>query len=192
MKGIKLQSPSKTAANYPIPSNEDVRLEVLQAHHILDTAPEPLFDRIARLATIHFKVPMSIVSLVDEDRQWCKATLGTDFSESSRQNAFCAHTIMETEPMVVLDACKDPRFASNPLVTEHPGLRFYVGAPLIVGEGVALGALCLLDTHPRGFFSPEDRQYLADLAAVVVEHMELRRSFLSQDLGVDERQKMAG
>jgi GAF domain-containing protein len=178
--------------DYPVPSDEDFRLKVLYSHRILDTAPEPLFDRATRLATIHFKVPMSIVSFVDEDRQWCKATLGTDFTETPRQNAFCAHTILEKEPMVVLDAAKDLRFADNPLVTGKPGLRFYVGAPLIVGEGVALGALCLLDTHPRGFFSPEDRQYLADLAAVVVDHMELRRTCLTQIADNDTSQKMAG
>ncbi|MEQ8228582.1 MAG: GAF domain-containing protein [Rhodospirillales bacterium] len=192
MRNLEIVPKSDRTLDYPVPMNEDFRLKVLHSHRILDTASEPSFDRISRLATIHFKVPMSIVSLVDEDRQWCKAAIGTDFTETPRQDAFCTHTIIEKEPMVVLDATKDPRFVNNPLVTGHPGLRFYVGAPLITSENVALGALCLLDTYPRGFFSPEDRQYLADLADVVVEQMELRRANLPEQAETHESQRMIG
>lgn len=166
-------------APLPMPENEDFRLQILYAHNILNTTPEAQFDRITRLASVHFEVPMAVITLIDKDRMWCKAATGTDMKEARREDAFCAHTITDTDLLIVPDASKDIRFKDNPYVAGPAGLRFYVGAPLITHEGAALGALCLLDTRPRGFFSPEDRQYLTDLAAVAIDQMEFRRVCLA-------------
>lgn len=180
MTHARISMEKQAGTSYPMPANEDFRLQVLYSHKILNTPPEAQFDRLTRLASVHFKVPMSIIALVDSDQLWCKASCGVDLKNTPREDAFCAHTIAEAELMIVPDATKDPRFKENPMVVGEPGIRFYVGAPLITSEGVALGALCLIDTYPRGFFSPEDRQYLTDLAGAVVDQMELRRALLTE------------
>lgn len=180
MSHARISTEKQAGTSCPMPANEDFRLQVLYSHKILNTPPEAQFDRLTRLASVHFKVPMSIIALVDSDQLWCKASCGVDLENTPREDAFCAHTIAEAELMIVPDATKDPRFKENPMVVGEPGIRFYVGAPLITSEGVALGALCLIDTYPRGFFSPEDRQYLTDLAGAVVDQMELRRALLTE------------
>ncbi|MEQ9560696.1 MAG: GAF domain-containing protein [Rhodospirillales bacterium] len=180
MSHARISTEKQAGTSYSVPENEDFRLEVLHSHEILNTPPEAQFDRIARLASVHFRVPMSLIAMIDADRMWCKAASGVDLKEAPRGDTFCAHTINETNIMVVSDAAKDSRFKDNPFVAGEFGLRFYVGAPLITREGAVLGALCLLDTYPRQFFSPEDRQYLADLAAVTVDQMEMRRALLAE------------
>ena len=158
----------------PIPANEAERLAALRRYAILDTEPEESFDRIVRLASRHFNVPIALVSLVDENRQWFKAACGLDTKESDRGPAFCAHAILSNAIMVVLDATKDERFARNPFVTGEFALRFYAGAPLVTADGHRLGTLCLIDRQPRLDFSEDDKVLLADLAAIVVDHIEMR------------------
>ena len=158
MSNARISAEKQAGTSCPVLANEDFRLQVLYSHRILNTPPEAQFDRLTRLASVHFKVPMSLIALIDSDQMWCKASKGVDMGETPREDAFCAHTIAEAELMIVPDATKDPRFKENPMVVGEPGIRFYVGAPLITSEGVALGALCLIDTYPRGFFSPEDRR----------------------------------
>ena len=132
-----------------IPENETARLAALDELDILDSEPEERFDRIARIAAEAFDVPIALVSLVDRERQWFKSCIGLNVRETPRDMAFCAHAIMEEEVMIVPDACLDPRFADNPLVTDGPRVRFYAGCPLKLPDGNMMGTLCLIDTRPR-------------------------------------------
>lgn len=162
-----------------IPADEPQRLVALKRYHMLDTPPEPIFDRITRLAAAGFGMPISLVSLVDETRQWFKSRHGLDAPWTRREIAFCGHTILETQTMVVLDAAVDPRFATNPLVTGQPKIRFYAGAPLITPDGHALGTLCVIDRKPRPRFSARQRSYLRDLASLVMTEIEARSTTLA-------------
>lgn len=153
---------------------EAARLAALRRYDILDTPPEPGFDRIVRLASHLLGTPISLVSLVDEKRQWFKARMGLDATETPRSMAFCAHAILGDDVMVVPDAVNDRRFHDNPLVTGAPHIRFYAGAPLCTPEGHRLGTLCVIDQEPRQM-DDERRALLADLSALVVDELELRR-----------------
>jgi GAF domain-containing protein len=125
-------------------------LAVLQRYRILDTAYEAIFDEIATVAAQVCGTPMSAVSLVDAERQWFKARVGLKVAETRRDLAFCAHTIMDPAHLLVVnDATTDERFASNPLVTGEPSIRFYAGAPLVAPDGSAVGSLCVIDSKPR-------------------------------------------
>ncbi|OXS97884.1 hypothetical protein B7H01_00530 [Pandoraea apista] len=160
--------------------NEAERLAALRRYEILDTPPEPAFDRIVRLASYVLGAPISLVSLIDETRQWFKARQGLDVSQTPRSMAFCAHAILGDDVFVVPDARADRRFSDNPLVTGEPNIRFYAGAPLLTPEGHRLGTLCVIDRRPRTL-DDEKRGLLADLSALVVDALELRR--VNQVLG---------
>ncbi|MUO79723.1 EAL domain-containing protein [Agrobacterium vitis] len=164
---------------YPIPSNEDERIQLLESYVLIDTPPEREFDHIVQMTSRIFNVPTVLVSLVHRDRQFFKARVGLDACETGRDVSFCTFAIMGTDVFVVPDAHDDPRFRENALVTGHPNIRFYAGAPLITPSGHALGSLCLIDTKPRHDFSSRDRLVLQDLAAMVLERIELRRLELS-------------
>ncbi len=155
---------------------ETERLEVLERYGVLGTAPEPSFDRVVRVARQLLGVPIALVTLVDEDRQWFKARVGLELSETGRDVSFCDHAIRQDGVMVVRDAQKDPRFQDNPLVTGAPGIRFYAGAPLETLDGYKLGTLCVIDTTPRAEFSAEAEAVLTELAALVMDALELRRA----------------
>ena len=156
------------------PSHEAERQRALHRYQILDTSPEESFDRITRLAAHLFDVPVVLVTLVDEVRQWHKSCYGLDIREVDRGLSFCAHNLSGKEAMVVEDARTDDRFADNPLVTGPPHVQFYAGAPLITHDGFTLGSLCVIDHTPRTF-SDEQRAQLRDLAAMVLDELELRR-----------------
>ncbi len=156
----------------PLPANENQRLMNLHELEILDTPPDPKFDAIVRMAQRMFDVPTAIVSLVDKDRQWFKAKVGTDLCETHRDVAFCAHAILSSEVMIIEDSFKDPRFVNNPLAIAENGVRFYAGAPLILEDCINLGTLCIKDSKPRSF-SKEDASLLKDLANQVVELIKL-------------------
>lgn len=159
----------------PIPINETQRLNALQSLLVLDTPPEERFDRITRFAAAEFNVPVALVSLIDDKRQWFKARVGLDACETSRDISFCGHAIEGDDVLVVEDARLDPRFADNPLVTGGPLIRFYAGAPLILPEGLSVGTLCVIDTTPRAF-SRIDQSILSALRDVVVEEL-VRQAF---------------
>ncbi len=158
----------------PLPDDESERLAALHRYAILDSDPEESFDRIVRLASRQFDVPIAIISLIESERQWFKAICGLDAAESPRDVAFCAHAILGDEVFLVPDATKDERFAENPFVVGELNLRFYAGAPLINPQGYKLGTLCLIDRKPRPEFSKRDEEILTDLAAVVVDEIEMR------------------
>lgn len=152
------------------PIDEGKRLETLRALKLLDTAPEERFDRLTRLAKRMFGVPISLVSLVDSDRQWFKSSQGLDARETHRDISFCGHAILGEEVFLVPDASTDQRFADNPLVINDPKIRFYAGCPLKVSNGSKLGTLCLIDREPRTF-SDEDLQLLQDLAQLAEQEI---------------------
>jgi GAF domain-containing protein len=135
--------------NAPIPDNEADRIQALRELLILDTPPEERFDRIVEFAADEFGVPIALISLVDDHRQWFKARYGLAVCEMDRKSSFCGHAIHVPEVMVVEDATQDPRFADNPMVLGDPKIRFYAGAPLEVRPGVRIGTLCLIDRRRR-------------------------------------------
>jgi len=148
-----------------IPKDEQARLETLWTLDILDTLPEERFDRLTRIAKRMFRVPIALVSLVDENRQWFKSCIGLSASETSRDISFCGHAILGDEVFIIPNAIEDPRFADNPLVLGDPNIRFYVGCPLSLSDH-KLGTLCLIDQKPRSF-EEEDVEALKDLASMV-------------------------
>lgn len=162
-------------AEIPIPTNEVERVKRLQDYEILDTKAEEAFDRITRVAAHIFDVPIALVSLVDEDRQWFKSRHGLDAPETPREYAFCTHAIMKDELFVIPDAAADDRFKNNPLVTDGPKIRFYAGAPLITNDGLGLGTLCVIDTKPRQP-TPQQLKDLADLCDLTMDALNLRRA----------------
>ncbi|MGP1395111.1 MAG: GAF domain-containing sensor histidine kinase [Inquilinaceae bacterium] len=161
-----------TRASYPVPFNEQQRLEALRSYRILDTAAEPRFDRLVDIARALFDAPIAVITLIDEDRQWFKAVRGMTVGQTDRDAAFCAHTIMQDEILLVRDAMTDPRFANNPLVIKAPYIRFYVGAPLITAAGFRLGSICVIDTAPRPRPRPSALAALKTLAAMVIDELE--------------------
>jgi PAS domain S-box-containing protein len=155
-----------------LPENEPERLAALLRYNVLDTAPEVAYDRITRTAKRVFDAPICLVTLVDGTRQFFKSKIGVDITETPRDQAFCAHGLLQDEPLVVLDATQDQRFSDNPLVTGDLHTRFYAGAQLKTSDGFKLGSLCILDTTPRSQPTPEQMCILEDLAAQVVELLE--------------------
>jgi DNA-binding response OmpR family regulator len=159
--------------NAPVPKDEERRLRTLHQTGLLDTEAEERFDRYTRIAAALFDVPIALVSLVDRDRQWFKSRTGMDVSETTRDKAFCAHVILDSDVMQVPDALVDDRFADNPLVTDEPRIRFYAGAPLSLGDGSAVGTLCVIDHRARNL-DQDQLHLLSDLAKLV--ERELRTS----------------
>jgi diguanylate cyclase (GGDEF)-like protein len=158
---------------HAIVNDEPGRIAALHRYQILDTPVEGAFDKVTNLIRTLFGVPMSAVSLIDTDRQWFKSLAGLDATQTPRSEAFCDHAIRQDEPLIITDARDDPRFADNPLVTGHPGIRSYAGVPLRTPDGYNIGSLCAIDTRARDF-APEQIEILKSLAPIVVEQMELR------------------
>ena len=154
----------------PIPQDEKRRLAALHALNILDTEPEDRFDRITRLAAALFDVPIALVSLVDEHRQWFKSCYGSEARETSRELSFCAHAILGHDVMVVPDTLLDARFADHPSVTGEPCIRFYAGCPLHLADDICVGTLCVVDTQPRCLEDAEI-SLLRDLGGLVQQEL---------------------
>lgn len=163
-----------------IPPNENQRLQALRSLNILDTVPEERFDRVTRVARRMFDVPIALVCLVDEHRQWFKSAMGLSLRETSRDISFCGHAILDDLVMVVRDATLDSRFVDNPLVTHDPHIRFYAACPLRLPDGSNVGTLCLMDYLPREF-GLDQLEALVDLASRV------ERELTSADLGEIDR-----
>ncbi len=162
------------AVTAPSPRNEATRLAALHELGVLDTLPELLYDDIVLLAAQICGTPIGLISLVDSERQWFKASCGLSVDETSRDTAFCAHAIAAGSAVfVVEDAALDPRFCDNPLVTGAPHIRFYAGAPVVLPSGHALGTVCVIDTVPRVLGAAQLRALMA-LSRQVVALFELR------------------
>lgn len=173
---MRVQPPlGKLVPEAKSPPGEEERLAALHEMDILDTPPEAQFDAVAELAAHICRTPMSLVTLVDRDRQWFKARVNFPVPESERAISFCAHAILDPETvMIVEDATADARFADNPLVVGDPRIRFYAGAPLVTRDGQPLGTLCVLD-HEARTMEPAQTAALAALAREVSVELDLRR-----------------
>lgn len=154
--------------------DKQFRLAALRDFTVLDTPREREYDDIVAIAAHVCEAPIALISLLDESRQWFKAALGMDATETPLEIAFCDHAIRQAETMVVEDAREDARFRMNPLVTGDAGIRFYAGAPLRTADDVAIGTLCVLDTKPRSL-SEKQIASLEALARQVMAQLELRR-----------------
>jgi GAF domain-containing protein len=158
---------------YPVPINEAERLRTLRSYKILDTKPEERFDELTRLAALICGASISLISLIDKDRQWFKSRFGLHLQETPAAQAFCTHAIMQPEMFVVPDASQDERFAENPLVTGDRHIRFYAGAPLAARDGHLLGTLCVLDREPHTL-TPAQTDALKIVSQLVIANIELR------------------
>jgi diguanylate cyclase (GGDEF)-like protein len=160
---------------YPVPHNEEERLAELCAQEFACAGRIEQIDRICRLARDLFKVPVSLVTLVESDKQTFLATCGLDITEVSREDAFCSVAILGDRPLVVPDATRDPRFQRNVYVRGAPYIRFYAGVPLTLRPGVNIGTLCIVGMAPRSF-TPEDEAHLTALADLIVNELRVRRA----------------
>lgn len=153
-----------------MPETEALRLQSLRALNILDTLPEERFDRVTRMAKRLFHVPIALVSLVDENRQWFKSNDGLSITETARDISFCGHAILGNSTFYINDTLEDERFSDNPLVTGEPNIRFYAGHPLSAANGEKIGTLCIIDREPKKL-TPEDLMALSDLAYTVEQEL---------------------
>ncbi|PSB17702.1 diguanylate cyclase [filamentous cyanobacterium CCP2] len=174
-----LLQPIATSLSQPI--NEAERLQALHRYNVLDTPPEIAFDRITSMAARLFDVPIAFVSLVDESRAWFKSCYGLKLREVPRNSTLCSFALLCNEVLVIPDTQQDDRLQDNPtdnpfapFVQKEPGVRFYAGAPLLTQDGFNLGTLCLLDTKPGKALTEQQQATLTDLAAMVVDELELR------------------
>lgn len=174
----------------PLPANEAARLQALHRYKILDTPSEQEYDDITLLASQICDVPIALISLVDEKRQWIKSKIGLEITETTRDIAFCSHTISNgtiAQPLVINDTLEDVRFADNPSVTGAPGIRFYAGAPLLTPDNHSIGTLCVIDRKPRQL-TERQLQSLEALARQITVKLELcRTSALLQAANEDLR-----
>ena len=164
-----------------IPANEEERIRQLHELDILDTVAEDIYDHITQAASKVVGVPISLVSLVDSNRQWFKSRCGLDAGETSRDISFCGHVVYENTPLIIENALEDERFSDNPLVAGAPNIRSYVGMPLLVDKNISLGTLCVIDTEPRTFTQLE-LEILGHLTDTLVEVLKHRRESLIDPL----------
>lgn len=159
----------------PRPPDETNRQAALDRYQIVDSGYSEALTDIAKLAAFICHTPIGAVTLIDRDRQVVKASVGLETGETTRDDAFCAHTILQNDVMVIKDAGQDARFQDNPLVTGSPNIRFYAGAPLMTPDRFKIGSLCVIDRQPRTL-APEEAAALTSLSRLVMMGLELRRS----------------
>jgi sigma-B regulation protein RsbU (phosphoserine phosphatase) len=161
------------------------RLAAVRRYAILDTPPDGAFDRVCALAARFFDAPLASVTIVDEDRIWFKAIQGLDAIEIPREPGLCASAILQDEAYVISDGSSDPRTASNSLVQGELGVRFYAAAPIVTRDGHRLGTVNVIDTKPR-LVTEQEIQTLQDLAAIVMDELELRLAAIREVRGERE------
>jgi PAS domain S-box-containing protein len=159
----------------PIPGNESARLKKLVEYNVLDTDAEDIFDEVTKTAAAICDAKISLVSLIDSDRQWFKSKVGLDAAETPRDISYCGHAIQSDDIMIVEDAADDHRFCDNPLYLGEPHVKFYAGAPLVTPDGFRIGTLCVIDPEKKTL---QAHQILAlkSLSKQVVNYLELKRS----------------
>ncbi|MET0375727.1 MAG: GAF domain-containing protein [Rhizorhabdus sp.] len=167
------------AGQVDAPLYDKARLSALSGYMVLDTPPEPNFDDIVQLAAQLCDAPISLVSLVETDRQWFKARVGMEAQETPIDQSVCKLGLGKTDMLVIPDLSADPRTAGNTLVSEDPHIRFYAGAPLIAPHGEVIGMLCVIDHEPRPEgLTPDQQAVLATLARQVIAQLELRYAMI--------------
>jgi len=167
----------------PLPANEAIRLAALDSYDVLYSPAEERFDRVTRVAAQALNAPISLVTLVDATLQWFKSRVGLALDQTAREISFCAHAILRERPLVVPDSKRDPRFRDNPLVLGSPFIRFYVGIPLRLADGLMAGTLCVMDTVPRAL-SGRELAMLVDLASVIENELRQERSGVARQAEV--------
>lgn len=175
----------------PIPSNEPERQALIDDLRCFEGIDDPVFEHITSLAAHSFHLPIALISIIDENRQWFWSRTGLEVCQTPRDDAFCAFTILGEELFEICDATLDPCFQNNPLVTGTPGIRYYAGCPLITQEGLALGSFCVIDTQPRAPMSPSERAMLRQFTAMVMARIEeLRHSnYIDTSSGLLNRER---
>ena len=161
------------------------RVKALRAYDVLDTPSEPEFDALVSKAARIVGAPIALISFVDEHRQWFKARVGLDVEETPIASSFCTHAIRGKGVFTVKDATRDERFATNPLVTGDPGIRFYAGVPLQAANGQRIGTLCVIDRQVRPALTQDEQRGLSNLAGEVMALMEARRAHRKPPRGPD-------
>ncbi|MHA7057653.1 GAF domain-containing protein [Aquimarina sp. M1] len=160
--------------------DEQSRLQDLKKYHIMDTPPEKELDELCEIASTICDTPISLITILNKDRQWFKSVKGLDTKETKKEDAFCFHALKNPEEILVVnDSLEDNRFQKNPLVTGHPNIRFYAGAPLKTPRGNVLGTLCIIDTIPR-HISDNQKRALQLLADRVMDFLNARKLLISQ------------
>jgi len=161
----------------PLHPREEERIARLLGFDILDTAKDPLLDRLTQIASQITGTPVSLLTFIDRERQWIKSKYGTELEQTSREDSFCSHTILNKndDPLIVTDTEKDSRFATNPFVKGEPHIRFYVGIPLQAGDGLPIGSLCVIDTKPKTL-TEEQIKELQSLAGIAMDYINVHRS----------------
>ena len=159
----------------PTPSNEQQRSYALKEYAALDMLPEQAYDDFTLLAAAILEVPVALITILEEGRLWFKSKIGVNADVTRPEFAFCSHTILTDQAMIVRDATKDIRFSSNPAVTGEPGIRFYAGVPLIARHGFCIGTLCMIDFKPRDITDAQ-KEALEAIARQIMARLELRRA----------------
>lgn len=181
------------APHPPLPLNEMSRQALLDEHPcLLERRPDPLLDEVVKMAASYFKMPISLITILDRKRQWFRARTGTELQETPRMDSFCAYSVAIGESVEVCDATCDDRFRGNPLVTGEPGIRYYAGVPLVLDDGVILGNLCVIDTIARPPMSTADRVMLTQMGRLAVSRLNEMRvaAFTDATTGLPNRAKL--
>ncbi|WP_411353727.1 EAL domain-containing protein [Pseudomonas extremaustralis] len=175
----------------PLPSNETQRLAEVARFCTVDSEQDEVFDKIVAMTSAYFNVPITLISIVEEHRQWFRARVGLEATQTPREVSFCAYTTLDNLMLEVLDATLDPRFKDNALVTGAPHICYYAGAPLITADGFTLGTLCIIDRVPRAPMSERDAAMLKNFAELVMMHIGgvRSRNFVDQPTGLFNRQR---
>lgn len=172
-----------------LPPNEAARLEALERYEIMDSAPEKAFDDLTFLASQICQTPVSVITLLDSERQWFKSKVGVEAPEMPRDVSFCAHALLRPDQLLLVpDAAEDIRFWDNPLVTGDPNVRSYAGAPLVTPDGHALGALCVVDLVPRELDAAQ-QEALRALGRQVVAQLESRRQAQELERAIEKSRR---
>jgi diguanylate cyclase (GGDEF)-like protein len=189
LRGNPSKGREERTMNSTIQVSEAQRLQALREYEILDSEDEVAFDELTRLAAFICGTPVTLVTLVDRNRQWFKSRVGFVTRETPRDIAFCAHAIQQDGPFIIPDATQDPRFLNNPLVTDDPHIRFYAGVPLKNPDGFNLGTLCVIDNTPRDL-SNEQVEALRILSRQVMAQLELRKQIRLLKLTIQEKKEV--